>query len=86
MLRETAQLLEHVQPLWPELALLEGVGEEPEESVGLRALLGLAKCLPHVDEGVGVARVLVDLIEPEGLEIVELLLLYQSIRIVAERH
>ena len=41
MLREAAELLQHLQPQRPQLLLQQRVGEEAEERVGLRALLRL---------------------------------------------
>ena len=86
MLREASQLLEHLQALRPELSFLEHIGEQSEERVGLRTLLGLAQRLRGVEEHLDVAGIALDLIHPERLEIVELFLLDQSTRIFAERH
>jgi hypothetical protein len=86
MLGQAADLLEDLQALRPGLALLERVAEETEERVGLRALLRLAQRLRGGEERVDVGGIALDLVHPERLEIVELLLLNQSIRVFAERH
>src|SRR6185436_8902787 len=86
MFGEAADLLEHREALRPEMALLQDVGEEAEEGVGLRALLGLAQRLGDVDERVDVARVALDPVHPERLDVIELFLLDQSLRIFAKTH
>jgi hypothetical protein len=86
MFGEAPDLLQYLQALQPELALLEGVGEEAEERVGLGALRGFAEGFPGGDERFDVARVPLDLLHPERLEVVELFPVNQSIRIFAERH
>jgi hypothetical protein len=86
MLRQPPELLEHLEPLAPEAALLECVAEKTEERVRLSALLGLAERLRDVEERLDVARIALDLVHPERLEVVELLLLNQNTRIFAERH
>jgi hypothetical protein len=86
MLGEASDLLQHLQPLRPELALLERVGEEAEERVGLTALFGFAKGFRGGEESFDVRGVALDLLHPERLEVVEFFLVNQSIRIFAERH
>ena len=86
MFGEPADFLEHLQALRPESFFFERVAEETEERVGLRALLGFAQRLGERDEGTDVARVALDLVHPERLEVIEFFLLNQSIRVVAERH
>src|SRR6185295_7578663 len=82
---ETAQFLQNLQPQRPQLLLQQRVGEKAEERIGLRALLRLAEHAGSGDERVDVARVAVELRHPEGLELVEFLLVDQALSIVAKR-
>jgi hypothetical protein len=43
MFGKAAELLENLQPLGPVAAFFQGVSEEAEEGIGLRALFGFAQ-------------------------------------------
>ena len=74
------------QALGPQSALLECVGEKAEEGVRLRSLLGFAERLRGSDEGVDLARVAIELLHPERLDVIEFFLVDQCDRVVSKRH
>jgi hypothetical protein len=86
MFRQASELFENLQPLGPHLFLEQRVGKETEERVGLGALLGFAQRFPGFEKRADVARVAIDLVHPQRLELVELFFLNQSIRIFGEAH
>jgi len=84
MLGKAAELFQNGEALRPELALEEGVGEKADEGVGERALLRFAQRFGDAEEGVGVARIAVELVHPQRFEIVEFLLFNQRVCIVGK--
>jgi hypothetical protein len=84
VLRQAADLLQNEEPFGPALVLFEGVGEEAEEGVGLRPLLGFSERLRRGQEGLDVTRIAVEGTHPEGLELVKFFLFDQSVCIFTE--
>ena len=86
MLREAAELFQHLQALKPVAAFLLGVGEETEERVRLRTLFGLSQRFRDGEERFDVGRIAIELRHPERLDVVKLLFVDPVECVFAERH
>src|SRR5436190_2149596 len=85
VLGETAQLLEHLQPLRPELLLEIGVAEKAQQRIGLRALLRLAERLGGANERIDITGVAFHLRHPQRLERIEIFPVDQLRGIISKR-